>query len=217
MMRRYRQTNAFQLEEDLTSKNIDRYFRCKRYPTAFWAVLVLALLLITVSAIAGLGWLFFAGMALFVLNWMTYFLRAKTIPIDTQYDEWLNELEGYLGRHSRDKFRREHSKTVPKSKCVRSFAFPDSDLSSRYSVEKLLYREGKDHELRFSFVIFTFFYPADRYVAVYTYRVNVLNQYEVVPETDEAYAYAHIAKFKKSTSIASAHFNDRVYSYRLKW
>ena len=213
-MRSYQQTKAFYLGGNYTKKHFDRYFTWHRYPKAFWYSLAITLLMIFVFAIPGFGWLVFVCVVLLSLVCTIFILRAKSIPTYRQYDEWLDMIENYFGGHSRDRFRREHSKTVPKSRCMRSFVLPDSDLCSRYCIEKLVCREEKDCKLRFSFVVFTFFYPTDRYVAVYTYRVNVLNQYEVVPEKYRAYSYAHIVEFKISTGRTSARLNNHVYSYR---
>lgn len=213
-MRSYQQTKVFYLGGSHTKKHIDRYFTCQRYPKGVLYFFSITTPLAILLSILGFWWLFAVCAVLLLLVLTIVFLRAKSIPTYRQYDEWLEVIENYLDRCSRDKLRSEHGKIVPKGKCMRSFILPDSNLSSQYYVTKLVCREEKDCELRFSFVVFTFFYPTEGYVAVYTYRVNVLNQYEVVPEKCKAYSYAHIVEFTISTSRASARLNNHVYSYR---
>lgn len=213
-MRNYQQTRNFYLGEYFRNTHIDRYFTWERYPKGFWYFFSIALPLTIFLGFLGYWWLFAVGAVLLLLVLTIFILRARSIPTQRQYDEWLERLENYLDTYSRDRLRREHSKRVPKGLCIQSFVPPDSDLSSRYSVTKVLWKQGKDGISRFSFIVYTFFYPTEGYVAVYTYRVNVLNDYEVVPEKYRAYSYTHIVEITIVTGRDSASFHNRVYSFQ---
>jgi len=213
-MRSYQQTGAFYLGGYPTTRHIDRYFTCQRYPKGVLYFASFTGVLAILLGILDFWWLFAVCAVLFFLVLTMLLLRAKFIPTHRQYDEWLEMTENELDTYSRDRLRREHGKIVPKGICMHSFVLPDSDLSSRYAVTKVVWKEGKDRVLRFSFIVFTFFYPTEGYIAVYTYHVNVLNHYEVVPERNRVYSYTHIVEITISTNRDSACFNNHVYSYR---
>ena len=172
------------------------------------------------------------GLVIFIVVFFASFiyrlvtkLRSARAPqsanmTDQQYEDWVRSWQTAIRQFGMQKLGLSNSDVVGKPLYVRSIVWPDSHDAKFYRSYNapLIIKYGLDGRAHASVNRYTFFYPTQHYIAVFTGDVNALGQMRF--EGTRTYFYDDIVGVETSamtfndgyTTYAMQHFELRVSS-----
>jgi hypothetical protein len=209
------QVGVAKRDREFSNEQMRRYFTEKRY-SGKWIVWTAVLGLVDFCSFAFNSYIGFFGAAVFVSLVAYIIIRAKSIPTDKEYDEWLKRrARGMIPRAFR-KLNLDSSDLVAPLLRIDSFVLPGSRLAEYSSPDDVHMKEGKDGKWRFSVNVFMYLFPAEHSLAVFSGSVNALNQFARPVEETEEYFYDHIAGVTTSETTDNAVIYGYRYVYRIQ-
>ncbi len=127
----------------------------------------------------------------------------RSNPTDQDYDDWLeNQTAAVIPRALR-MLNLDERQISSQILSMHSIILPGSTLASNYHDDVYL-KLGKDGRWRSSVNVYTFFFPTDRFIAMFTRSINVLDRVMPVDDSTEEYFYRDIM------SVSFSIFQDTV-------
>jgi hypothetical protein len=96
-----------------------------------------------------------------------------------------------------------------------SFVLPGSRMASHYPEKEVQAKRGKDGQWRFSINVYTYFLPAEHYLAVYSCDVNAFDPSSHIEQTEE-YFYNDIVGVTTHPLRDTTIIGNRQYHYRIE-
>lgn len=143
-------------------------------------------------------------------------LRVFATPSDEQFDEWLkDQSKAMLGYAINNKLNLDRSELIRPPLQLHGFILPGTKAAVSYRKGDVRMKKGKDGKWRFSVNIYTFFFPADRFLAIYVGEINVFNQ---LAHHDKAfdYFYNHIVGLQEDDIQDEIVLRGTKHQYRIQ-
>jgi len=149
-----------------------------------------------------------AGILLLIGGIRTILATRRSNPLDADYDAWLEKQARILLPRARRVMNLNERQMTGQVMCVHSVILPGSDLAGTYH-DHIHMKRGLDGRWRCSVNFYTFFFPADRHLAIFTRDVNAMRPRDHLDPAradtnlSEEYFYADI------TTATISVFQDR--------
>lgn len=135
-------------------------------------------------------------------------------PTDQELDAWLESrvrerLTFTLRKLGLDDEIANHRQLLR----VRGYVLPGMKDARHYRTQDLRYKLGADGKRRYSLNLYTYFYPADHQIMVFTYEINAMNWSEG-RETTKEYFYHDIIGAETVDDSDQLYIEGKPYSYR---
>lgn len=199
------------------------YFFPRPIPTAavvaisIGAVFVLvALPLLYFGGLQLLNVVLFAAGLLFVAGGIRSAVKTKRAnPKDEDFDQWLErQAKGILPKALRA-LNIDQSQITSRVLRIHSIVLPGSTLAASYRDEVHL-KAGKDGQWRSSVNIYTYFLPSDRFIAIFTRDINVMDPKGPYDDRSEEFFYRDIVSITLSVFKDRAEINGAEVTYRVQ-
>lgn len=199
----------------ISDAEMRRYFTAK---TPGWAIIaaIVGALLFLIGLLSQSGGLIIVGLLVLIVGaGIIAATRLGSKPTDEEYDAWLkSQAEGVINRAIR-KLGLDPSQITREPLLLHGFVLPGMKESTKYHADELYWKKGKDGTIRFSVNVYTYFFPADHYLAAFVGDVNALNQ-SAHNEKAEEYFYRDIVGATTSDEQDYIMLKDKRYQYRIQ-
>ena len=202
-------------DREFSNEQMRRYFTEERYPGK-WIVWAAIVGLADFCSFAFNSYLGLFGAAVFVSLIAYIIIRARSIPTDKEYDEWLKRRARSMIPRAYRKLNLDRSDLIAPLLRIDSFVLPGSRLAEHFSPDDVQMKEGKDGRWRFSVNVFMYLFPAEHSLAFFSGSVNALNQFARPVEETEEYFYEHIAGATTFETKDYAVIHGYQYVYRIQ-
>jgi hypothetical protein len=135
-------------------------------------------------------------------------------PTDQEFDAWLEERvkEGLTG--TLRKLGLEEEIANPRKLLrVRGYVLQGMKDAHYYNAQDLHYKLGADQKRRYSVNLYTYFYPADDRIMVFTYHINAMN-WNDYRETTREYFYQDVIGATTEDDRDMLHIDGKKQLYR---
>jgi len=139
----------------------------------------------------------------------------RSNPTDQQYDQWVHAQAQAMLPRALAKFNMRSYQVTNQILRTHSFVLPGSRMASHYPEKEVQAKRGKDGQWRFSINVYTYFLPAEHYLAVYTCDVNAFDPPSHIEQTEE-YFYSDIVGVTTHPLQDTALIGKRQYRYRIE-
>ena len=139
----------------------------------------------------------------------------RSNPTDQQYDQWVHAQAQAMLPRALAKFNMRSYQVTDHILRTHSFVLPGSRMASHYPEKEVQAKRGKDGQWRFSINVYTYFLPAEHYLAVYTCDVNAFDPSSHIEQTEE-YFYSDIVGVTTHPLRDTAIIGNRRYRYRIE-
>lgn len=139
----------------------------------------------------------------------------RSNPTDQQYDQWVHAQAQAMLPRALAKFNMRSYQVTDHILRTHSFVLPGSRMASHYPEKEVQAKRGKDGQWRFSINVYTYFLPAEHYLAVYTCDVNAFDPSSCIEQTEE-YFYRDIVGVTTHPLRDTAIIGERQYRYRIE-
>ncbi len=141
-------------------------------------------------------------------------LQQISPPTDQEFDIWLENRvrEGLISTLRRLGLEHEvanHRKMLR----VRGYVLPGMRDARHYRSQDLCYKLGTDGKRRYSVNLYTYFYPADHRIMVFTYDINAMN-WNDYRETMREYFYQDVIGATTEDDHDTLYIDGKPRSYR---
>lgn len=157
--------------------------------------------------------LFGCGVILFGMAGFIVYKRSP--PSDEQFESWLKNRATAMRRRALRALDVDEHRIMGEVICIQSFVLEGSPLALNYR-NNVYMKQGKDEKWRSSVNLFTYIFPMDQYIAVYTGDINALGQSGFFGESSHDYLYRHIISVTVRPSQETVVINGRRSRYRLQ-
>jgi|GEM_PF-1715546 len=135
-------------------------------------------------------------------------------PTDQEFDAWLESrvrerLTSTLRKLGLDDQIANHRQLLR----VRGYVLPGMKDAHHYRRQDLRYKLGADGKRRYSLNLYTYFYPAEHQIMVFTYEINAMN-WNDGRETTKEYFYHDVIGAETVDDHDKLFIEDKSYSYR---
>ncbi|HEX6478843.1 MAG TPA: hypothetical protein VF043_08350 [Ktedonobacteraceae bacterium] len=202
-------------DREFSDEQMRRYFTEKRY-SGKWIVGTILIGLVDFCSFAFNSYVGLLGAAVFVSLVSYIAIRARSIPTDTEYDEWLKRRARRMIPRAYKKLNLDRNDLIAAPLRIDSFVLPGSRLAQNFSADDVQMKEGKDGRWRFSVNVFMYLFPAEHFLAVFSGSVNALHQSARPVEETEEYFYDHIAGVTTFETTDYAVIYGYRYIYRIQ-
>ncbi len=160
------------------------------------------------------------GLLLLIFGIRSIFVIKRANPKDRDYDDWLERQARALRPKALRTLSLDEQQITSKIVCVHSVLLPGSNLANNYADEVYL-KQGKDGLWRSSVNLYTYFFPSDRFIAIFTRAINVFNPKGPYNDETEEYFYRDIlgvntSVYRDTVLIGEAELVYRVQQLTLK-
>src|SRR3989440_4804693 len=139
----------------------------------------------------------------------------RSNPTDQDYDDWLeNQTAAVIPRALR-MLNLDERQISSQILSMHSIILPGSTLASNYHDDVYL-KLGKDGRWRSSVNVYTFFFPTDRFIAMFTRSINALDRVMPIDDTTDEYFYRDIVTASYSLFQDTAVFGNQEILYRVQ-
>ena len=159
--------------------------------------------------------LLFIDFILLLLGVWTIRTLITLNPGDEDYDEWLAYQASLVISEAYDVLDLYESQLINQILSIHSIVLPGSSLADNYRDEILL-KQGKDGKWRSSVNLYTYFFPVDGFIAIYTRSIDALNPAVPYADSSEEYFYEDLIGASFRTFRDTAIVNDQEFSYRVE-
>lgn len=202
-------------DKQFSNQQMRKYFTEKRYSRKM-IVCAAVLGLISFLSLAFNGVFSIVGFFLCVCFVGYILIKARSIPTDKEYDEWVKRKRRALLSRAYKKLHLNQSHLIIHPLIVKGFILPGSEPAAHYSARDVYMKEGEDGQWRFSINVFMFFFATEDYLAVFSSSVNAVNQSAPPVEGTEEYFYDHIVGVTTYTGQDVAVIYGQEYDYRIQ-
>lgn len=208
----------------LSKMKIERYFYPKKIISMSLVIATtVSIFFVLVSfALFRLLGLTSVTLTLLFIDFILLFLGVWTIrtvitlnPGDEDYDEWLAYQASLVIRQAYDVLDLYESNLINKILSIHSIVLPGSSLADNYRDEILL-KQGEDGKWRSSVNLYTYFFPVDGFIAIYTRSIDALNPAAPYDDSSEEYFYEDLMGASFRTFRDTAIVNNQEFSYRVE-
>lgn len=206
-----------------TRQEIQQYFFPKPVSTGLITMTTAGALL----GLVGLALVFTLGptyfhLSLILVGGVILFLGVRRIraiirsnPLDQDYDDWLDDqAEAVIPRALRV-LNLDERQISSQILSMHSLILPGSSLASTYHDDVYL-KLGKDGHWRSSVNLYTFFFPTERFIAMFTRSINALDRVMPADDMSEEYFYTDIITAAFSVFQDTAVFGNEEILYRVQ-
>src|ERR671930_41954 len=116
-------------------------------------------------------------------------IRAN--PTDQDYDNWLEEQAAAMLPRALRMLNLDERQITSQILSIHSLILPGSSLASNYHDEVYL-KQGKDGQWRSSVNLYTYFFPAQHFIAIFTRSINALDPLTPFDDSTEEFFYRDI-------------------------
>src|SRR2546421_4812349 len=139
----------------------------------------------------------------------------RSNPTDQDYDDWLeNQTAAVIPRALR-MLNLDERQISSQILSMHSIILPGSTLASNYHDDVYL-KLGKDGRWRSSVNVYTFFFPTDRFIAMFTRSINALDRVMPIDDTTDEYFYRDIVTAAFSVFQDTVVFGNQEILYRVQ-
>jgi len=156
---------------------------------------------------------FGCGIMLFGIGGLIVYKRRP--PSDEQFESWLRNRATAMRRRALRALDLDAYQIIGEVICIQSFVLEGSPLAVNYR-NNVCMKQGKDEKWRSSVNLFTYIFPMDQYIAVFTGDINALGQSGFFGESSNDYLYRHIISVTVRTYHDTVMINGRRYPYRFQ-
>ena len=144
----------------------------------------------------------------------------RSNPTDQDYDDWLEDQAEAIIPKALRMLNLDERQITSQILSMHSIILPGSSLASDYHDDVLL-KPGKDRIWRSSVNLYTFFFPTDRFIAMFTRSINALDRVMPADDSTEEYFYRDIVTtsfsvFQDTVVVGNEEFLYRVQQLSLK-
>ncbi|OLB30676.1 MAG: hypothetical protein AUH05_20405 [Ktedonobacter sp. 13_2_20CM_53_11] len=166
--------------KNFSEAQMRRYFRRGNYKGAIFLIIV-GVLLIGVGFANNVQTLVLVGSAPIVLGFIIIVvLRSR--PNDQEYDQWVDRQRALIASSALQKVHMDPGELVREPLSLHGVIPPASDEASPYR-DNIYSKKGKDGFHRYSVNVFTYFFPAEHHIAVFSCNVDALDQRAHIEQT----------------------------------
>src|SRR6266566_3273042 len=209
-------------------QEIQQYFFPKPVSTGLITITTAGALL----CLVGLALVFSLGptyfhLSLVLVGGLVLFIGVRSIraiirsnPTDQDYDDWLDDQAEAIIPRALRVLNLDERQITSQILDMHSIILPGSSLASNYHDDVYL-KLGKDGVWRSSVNLYTFFFPTDRFIAMFTRSINVLDRVMPADDSTEEYFYRDIVTtsfsvFQDTVVLGNEEFLYRVQQLSLK-
>jgi len=204
-------------------KEIQQYFFPKPVSTSLITITTAGALL----ALVGLALVFTLGPTyldlIFVLiGGVVLFIGVRNIraiirsnPTDQDYDDWLEDQAEAIIPKALRMLNLDERQITSQILSMHSIILPGSSLASDYHDDVFL-KPGKDRIWRSSVNLYTFFFPTDRFIAMFTRSINALDRVMPADDSTEEYFYRDIVTTSFSVFQDTVVLGNEEFLYRVQ-
>jgi hypothetical protein len=176
-------------------------------------ILLMGFSIVTVGLLA-------IGLLLLIFGVRSIIVIKRSNPKDHDYDDWLERQARTLRPRALRTLSLDEQQITSKIVCVHSILLPGSSLANNYADEVYL-KQGKDGLWRSSVNLFTYFFPSDRFIAIFTRDINAFSPKGPYNDETEEYFYRDIlgvntSVYRDTVLIGEAELVYRVQQLSLK-
>src|SRR5947199_3304824 len=203
-------------------QEIQQYFFPKPVSTGLITITTAGALLCMV----GLALVFTLGptyfhLSLVLVGGLVLFIGVRNIraiirsnPTDQDYDDWLEDQAEAIIPKALRMLNLDERQITSQILSMHSIILPGSSLASDYHDDVFL-KPGKDRIWRSSVNLYTFFFPTDRFIAMFTRSINALDRVMPADDSTEEYFYRDIVTTSFSVLQDTVIFGNQEILYRL--
>jgi hypothetical protein len=160
------------------------------------------------------------GLILLLFGVRSMIVTRRSNPGDEDYDDWLERQARALRPRALRTLSLDEQQITSKIVCVHSILLPGSSLANNYHDEVYL-KQGKDGQWRSSVNLYTYFFPSERFIAIFTRDINAFSPKGPYNDVTEEYFYRDIigvstSVFRDTVLIGEAELVYRVQQLSLK-
>ena len=204
-------------------QEIQQYFFPKPVSTGLITITTAGALL----CLVGLALVFTLGptyfhLSLVLVGGLVLFIGVRSIraiirsnPTDQEYDDWLDDQAEAIIPRALRVLNLDERQITSQILSMHSIILPGSSLASNYHDDVYL-KLGKDGIWRSSVNLYTFFFPTDRFIAMFTRGINALDRVMPIDDTTDEYFYRDIVTASYSLFQDTAVFGNQEILYRVQ-
>jgi hypothetical protein len=177
-------------------------------------LLGIALLWLTGVGIV-VGALLAIGLILLILGVRSMIVIIRSNPDDEDYDDWLERQGKALLPRALRTLSLDEQQITSKIICVHSVLLPGSSLANNYHDEVYL-KQGQDGQWRSSVNLYTYFFPSERFIAIFTRDINAFSPRGPHSDESEEYFYRDIIGVSTSVSRDTVLVGEVESTYRVQ-
>jgi hypothetical protein len=202
-------------------KEFGRYFFPKPVSRGLIVIttagVVLGLVGLSLTFTAGLNYLILALVGVVVLCTGVYNIRAiiNANPGDADYDDWLEDQASAMMPMALRTLNLKESQITSQILRMHSIILPGSSEADNYRDNACLKR-GKDGQWRSSINLYTFFFPTERFIAIFTRSINIFDPVMPFDDISEEFFYRDIISVSFSVFQDTVVFDDQEFLYRVQ-
>ncbi len=159
--------------------------------------------------------LLFIDFILLLLGMWTIRTLITLNPSDEDYDEWLAYQASLVIAEAYDVLDLYERQLINEILSIHSIILPGSRLAHNYRDEILL-KQGEDGKWRSSVNLYTYFFPVDGYMAIYTRSINALNPTVLYDDSTAEYFYEDLIGVSFHAFRDTAIVDDQEFWYRVE-
>lgn len=179
MMAQQMQTNVPPLQ--FSEAQMKRYFSTGSARSIM--IVIVGVLLVIVGIY--LNFLILSGVgALLIIAGGIVIMVARSRPSDKEFDRWLEGQSNALAAAALEKLHLHPNQVLGPPLHLHGYVLPGTKDARNY--DEIRQKQGKDGQWRFSANVYTFFFPADHHIAVFSSGIDALDQSAHV---EQAYHY----------------------------
>ncbi len=214
-MSMYRQNQAQIPEHQYPQMDWQRYFFPKPVPRGSIITCLVGALFLAIGISLQNIVLIASGCLLLLIGASIIGVIIRSNPTDRHYDQWVHKQAQAMLPTALAKFNMRRNQVTDQILRTHSFVLPGSHGASHYPEREVQAKRGKDGQWRFSINVYTYFLPAEHYLAVYTCDVNAFDPSSHIEQTEE-YFYSDIVGVTTHPLRDTAIIGNRQYRYRIE-
>ncbi len=211
----YRQNQAQVPERHIPQMDWKRYFFPKPVPRGTIITCLVGALLLAIGISLQNVFLIALGCLLLLISASIIGVIRRSNPTDQQYDQWVQAQAQAMLPRALVKLNMRSYQVTDHILRTHSFVLPGSRMASHYPENEVQAKRGKDGQWRFSINVYTYFLPAEHYLAVYSCDVNAFNSSSHIEQTEE-YFYNDIVGVTTHPLRDTTIIGNRQYHYRIE-
>ena len=102
---------------------------------------------------------------------------STSVPTDKEYDAWVERKAKELLRVALRKVNLDHlsEDEIEEMPFIHGFVLKGTSNAKNYRTQDILWKEGKDHNQRYSINVYRYFYPIENQLTVFVIDINAIN------------------------------------------
>src|SRR5215467_1727020 len=210
-----RQNQSQVPEHQYPQMDWQRYFFPKPVPRGLIITCLAGALTLAIGVSLQSTVLIASGCLLLLIGASIIGLIIRSNPTDRHYDQWVHAQARAMLPTALAKFNMRRRQVIDQVLCTHSFVLPGSRVASHYPEKEVQAKRGKDGQWRFSINVYTYFLPAEHYLAVYSGDVNAFDPSSHIEQTEE-YFYSDIVGVTTHPLRDTTIIGNRQYHYRIE-